>query len=44
MNLLSNDQSDAGESGRHVIELEPYGYKWYRVGGLDPAMTPARSA
>ena len=44
VNLLSNDQSDAGESGRHVIELEPYGYKWYRVGGLDPAMTPARSA
>jgi maltose alpha-D-glucosyltransferase/alpha-amylase len=42
VNLLANDQSDA-QNGRHLIELEPYGYRWYRVGGLDPAMTPPRS-
>jgi maltose alpha-D-glucosyltransferase / alpha-amylase len=42
VNLLANDQSDARD-GRHVIEMEPYGYRWYRVGGLDPAMTPAKS-
>jgi maltose alpha-D-glucosyltransferase/alpha-amylase len=34
-NLLSQDESRADEGGRHVIELEPYGYKWLRVGGLD---------
>ena len=22
-------------SGKHRILLEPYGYRWYRVGGLD---------
>jgi maltose alpha-D-glucosyltransferase/alpha-amylase len=21
--------------GRHTLLLEPYGYRWYRVGGLD---------
>jgi maltose alpha-D-glucosyltransferase/alpha-amylase len=35
VNLLSNDHSLAGESGQHRILLEPYGYRWYRIGGLD---------
>jgi maltose alpha-D-glucosyltransferase/alpha-amylase len=35
VNLLSDDHSHADSSGRHLILLEPYGYRWYRVGGLD---------
>src|SRR5262249_9441683 len=35
VNLLSEDHSHAGEDGRHRLVIEPYGYRWYRVGGLD---------
>jgi maltose alpha-D-glucosyltransferase/alpha-amylase len=35
VNLLSEDHSLAGRSGTHRIVLEPYGYRWYRLGGLD---------
>jgi len=35
VNLLSEAHSRAGEDGRHHLMLEPYGYRWYRVGGLD---------
>jgi maltose alpha-D-glucosyltransferase/alpha-amylase len=35
INLLSDDHSRADENGRHCIVLEPYGYRWFRVGGLD---------
>ena len=35
VNLLSNDHSHAGDDGKHRLMLEPYGYRWYRVGGLD---------
>lgn len=35
VNLLSGDNSEADEGGRHCVVLEPYGYRWYRVGGLD---------
>ncbi|HYZ15295.1 MAG TPA: alpha-amylase family protein [Candidatus Acidoferrum sp.] len=34
VNLLSDDHSRASD-GQHTIDLEPYGYRWYRVGGLD---------
>jgi maltose alpha-D-glucosyltransferase/alpha-amylase len=34
VNLLSTDHSSADESGKHRILLEPYGYRWYRAGGL----------
>ena len=34
VNLLSNDHS-VPRNGRHTILLEPYGYRWYRIGGLD---------
>jgi len=35
VNLLSEDHSSPEEGGRHCILLEPYGYCWFRVGGLD---------
>ena len=35
VNLLTEDHNRAGENGRHRLLLEPYGYRWYRVGGLD---------
>jgi maltose alpha-D-glucosyltransferase/alpha-amylase len=35
VNLLTEDHSRADERGRHGVLLEPYGYRWYRVGGLD---------
>jgi maltose alpha-D-glucosyltransferase/alpha-amylase len=35
VNLLSEDHSEANEKGRHKVLLEAYGYRWYRVGGLD---------
>jgi maltose alpha-D-glucosyltransferase / alpha-amylase len=35
VNLLTEQHSHADERGRHQVLLEPYGYRWYRVGGLD---------
>jgi maltose alpha-D-glucosyltransferase/alpha-amylase len=35
VNLLSEDHSQAKGRGKHTILLESYGYRWYRVGGLD---------
>jgi maltose alpha-D-glucosyltransferase/alpha-amylase len=35
INLLSEDHSHADATGKHQIVIEPYGYRWYRVGGLD---------
>ena len=35
VNLLTEDHSRAGKNDRHTILLEGYGYRWYRVGGLD---------
>jgi maltose alpha-D-glucosyltransferase / alpha-amylase len=35
VNLLSEDHSRAGDDGKHHLVLEGYGYRWYRVGGLD---------
>ena len=35
VNLLAEDHSKAEDSGKHRIVLEGYGYRWYRVGGLD---------
>ncbi|HEX5064004.1 MAG TPA: alpha-glucosidase C-terminal domain-containing protein, partial [Kofleriaceae bacterium] len=32
--LLTNGRSDADHRGRHHIIMEPYGYHWYRIGGL----------
>ena len=35
INLLSDQHSQPSANGKHCILLEPYGYRWYRVGGLD---------
>ena len=35
VNLLSDDHSTPGASGKHAMMLEPYGYRWFRIGGLD---------
>ena len=35
INLLSEDHSRADQRGRHCLVIEGYGYRWYRVGGLD---------
>jgi len=35
VNLLSEDHSRAADNGKHHLLLEAYGYRWYRVGGLD---------
>jgi maltose alpha-D-glucosyltransferase/alpha-amylase len=35
INLLASDHSKASKNGKHRVCLEPYGYRWYRVGGLD---------
>ncbi len=35
VNLLTADHSTAGKNGKHCVCLEGYGYRWYRVGGLD---------
>ena len=37
VNLLAQSESHADESGRHTIELEPYGYRWFRAGALNQA-------
>jgi len=38
VNLLEADDSRAGKSGKHRIAMQAYGYKWYRVGGLNYAL------
>jgi maltose alpha-D-glucosyltransferase / alpha-amylase len=35
INLLAEDHSHAGKDGKHHLVIEAYGYRWYRVGGLD---------
>jgi maltose alpha-D-glucosyltransferase/alpha-amylase len=35
VNLLSNDHSEPDDNNRHHVVLEPYGYRWFRVCGLD---------
>ncbi|MBK7860968.1 MAG: alpha-amylase family protein [Archangiaceae bacterium] len=35
INLLTEDHSRADGRGQHHVELEGYGYRWYRVDGLD---------
>jgi len=35
VNLLADDHSRADAQGVHCVLLEGYGYRWYRVGGLD---------
>jgi maltose alpha-D-glucosyltransferase / alpha-amylase len=39
INVLSADHSFAGAKGKHCLLIEAYGYRWYRVGGLDYLLT-----
>ena len=39
VDLLADHDSRADESGRYVIELQPYDYRWLRAGGIDPSVT-----
>ncbi len=38
VDVLGTDDSRAGPDGRHRISLPEYGYRWYRVGGLNYAL------
>ena len=35
VNLLGEEHSQGDEHGTHRLVIEAYGYRWYRVGGLD---------
>jgi maltose alpha-D-glucosyltransferase/alpha-amylase len=35
VDLLGRDHSRADDDGHHRLLLEAFGYRWYRVGGLD---------
>jgi maltose alpha-D-glucosyltransferase/alpha-amylase len=35
ISLLSTEHSRAQTRGGHRVCLEAYGYRWYRMGGLD---------
>ncbi len=37
VNLLSEDHAQGDAKGRYELTLEPYGYRWFRMGGLDYA-------
>jgi maltose alpha-D-glucosyltransferase / alpha-amylase len=41
-NLLSGEHSYADGRGQHRVELEGYGYRWFRVGGLDYILKRAK--
>jgi maltose alpha-D-glucosyltransferase/alpha-amylase len=43
VNLLSQETSGADKRGRHVIELEPYGYRWLRAGDSERPITPTKA-
>jgi maltose alpha-D-glucosyltransferase/alpha-amylase len=35
IDILDGHDSRAAENGKHHMVLEPYGFRWYRAGGLD---------
>jgi maltose alpha-D-glucosyltransferase/alpha-amylase len=37
-NLIETDESVAADTAVHRLVLEPYSYRWYRVGGFDYAL------
>jgi hypothetical protein len=37
VNLLSEDHSHADDGRHDRVAMEPYGYRWFRVGALDEA-------
>ncbi|HVH57910.1 MAG TPA: alpha-amylase family protein [Vicinamibacterales bacterium] len=42
VDLLAKNDSRAGTSGRHTIELPAYGYRWYRPGSMDGRISSDR--
>ena len=42
-NLLSQERSDPDSRGRHTMELEPYGYRWLRVGDTERPITDEKN-
>jgi maltose alpha-D-glucosyltransferase/alpha-amylase len=40
VDLLAAHDSHADARGRHTIELEPQGYRWFRAGGLYHGPSP----
>ncbi|MBA3313970.1 MAG: trehalose synthase [Planctomycetaceae bacterium] len=42
VDLLAEDESRADGRGVHLIPLEAYGYRWFRVGGLNHAIRRER--
>lgn len=38
VNLLREERSEADKKGVHKLVLKAYGYRWYRVGGLNYAL------
>ena len=39
VDLLALNDSQADQSGRFLVELQPYDYRWLRVGGIDVSGT-----
>ena len=35
IDIADDSDSTADDKGKHHIVIEPYGYRWYRAGGLD---------
>jgi maltose alpha-D-glucosyltransferase/alpha-amylase len=35
VDLLATNDCRADDNGRYVIQLQPYGYRWLRAGGID---------
>jgi maltose alpha-D-glucosyltransferase / alpha-amylase len=38
VDLLATNDSRADANGRHIVELDAYGYRWFRAGGRDRAV------
>lgn len=39
INMLSQERSEPDGRGRHTIDLEPYGYRWLRMGDSERPLT-----
>jgi maltose alpha-D-glucosyltransferase/alpha-amylase len=35
INLITREDCEADENGRLHLELDGYGYRWFRTGGID---------
>jgi maltose alpha-D-glucosyltransferase / alpha-amylase len=42
VDLLNEEENRANKSGVHSISLDAYGYRWFRVGGLNYALRRSR--